>query len=172
MQFTESFIDTVNAAWANKNGHTVNVSKYACTDTHRPFHLCVALTMRFERCLSHSLNSFIFNKFFFCVNWLSDLFYTVHIITWFCKFEQKKNNNRQWNSGPKWLWHHFFRFYFFKLPKIDILNEMKHTHDEIIQSVFFFSFHTRTDTIVPINKSKFLRKLLDNFMILIAMVQF
>lgn len=90
MQFTESFIDTVNAAWANKNGHTVNVSKYACTDTHRPFHLCVALTMRFERCLSHSLNSFIFNKILFCVNWLSDLFYTVHIITWFCKFEQKK----------------------------------------------------------------------------------
>lgn len=61
---------------------------------------------------------------------------------------------------------------FFKLPKIDILNEMKHTHDKIAESVFFCSFHTRTDTIIPINKSKFLKKLLDNFMILIAMVQF
>lgn len=29
---------------------------------------------------------------------------------------------------------------FFKLPKIDILNEMKHTHDKITQSVFFVVF--------------------------------
>lgn len=142
MQFTESFIDTVNAAWANKNGHTVNVSKYACTDTHRPFHLCVALTMRFERCLSHSLNSFIFNKFFFLCELIKrSLLHSTHhhlvLQVW-----TKKKQQQTMEFWSKMTVTPLLQVLFFQTTK-DRYIERNETHTWRNNSVgFFFSVFT------------------------------